>query len=288
MVRKFNSNKNIIIALIVVIAIVILVSVTASRRNQGKDENIVQGVATDFVAIVDKGISTPIRGIQNTVFSIQNLFNTYQENDRLKKKIDDMEALRSENQSYKEENTQLREQLQLDSTLSNFDRITASVIDRSPDSWQNLLIIDKGANDGIEVDMPVMGSKGLIGRIITVNTNSAKVELLTSSNQNANHFPVMVVPSEGAVAYGLLEEYDEEEKAFVVTQLTTTDTLQVGDEVVTSGLGGKSPRGLYVGTVKKIKSNQFGLEKEVLVTPASQNYDITAVTVIKRLAGSEE
>ena len=280
MVRKFNSNKNIIIALIVTIAIVILVSVTASRRSQGKDENIVQGVATDFVAIVDKGISTPIRGIQNTVFSIQNLFNTYRENDRLKKKIDDMEALRSENQSYKEENTQLREQLQLDSTLSNFDRITASVIDRSPDSWQNLLIIDKGANDGIEVDMPVIGSKGLIGRIITVNTNSAKVELLTSSNQNANHFPVMVVPSEGAVAYGLLEEYDKEEKAFVVTQLTTTDTLQVGDEVVTSGLGGKSPRGLYVGTVKKIKSNQFGLEKEVFVTPASQSYDITAVTVI--------
>lgn len=285
--KKFNPNKNIIIALIVVIAVVLLVSVTATQRNQKKDGNVVQSVTNDFVAIVDKGLSFPVKGVQNVISSIQNLFNTYEENDQLKRRIDELESLRSENRSYKEENEQLKEQLGLDSTLSNYERITASVIDRSPDSWQNIFIIDKGKSDGIEVDMPVMGRKSLVGRIISVDNHSSKVELLTTSNQNVNHFPVMITPKEGNVAYGLLEEYNPKENAFVVKQLTSTDGLQVGDEVATSGLGGKSPRGLFIGTVKSIEANQFGLEKEMLVTPAASTYELTTVTVIKKLAGRD-
>lgn len=285
--KKFNPNKNIIIALIIVIVIVILVSVTATQRNQKKDENVVQSATNDFVAVIDKGLSFPVKGAQNMISSIQNLFHTYEENDQLKRRIDELESLRSENRSYKEENDQLKEQLGLDSTLSNFERITASVIDRSPDSWQNIFIIDKGKADGIEVDMAVMGRKSLIGRIISVNNHSSKVELLTTSNQNVNHFPVMITPKEGNVAYGLLEEYNAKENAFVVKQLTSTDGLQVGDEVATSGLGGKSPRGLFIGTVKSIEANQFGLEKEMLVTPAASTYELTTVTVIKKLAGRD-
>lgn len=285
--KKFNPNKNIIIALIIVIVIVILVSVTATQRSQKKDENVVQSATNDFVAVIDKGLSFPVKGAQNMISSIQNLFHTYEENDQLKRRIDELESLRSENRSYKEENDQLKEQLGLDSTLSNFERITASVIDRSPDSWQNIFIIDKGKADGIEVDMAVMGRKSLIGRIISVNNHSSKVELLTTSNQNVNHFPVMITPKEGNVAYGLLEEYNAKENAFVVKQLTSTDGLQVGDEVATSGLGGKSPRGLFIGTVKSIEANQFGLEKEMLVTPAASTYELTTVTVIKKLAGRD-
>lgn len=98
----------------------------------------------------------------------------------------------------------------------------------------------------------------------------------------------MIVPQEGESVYGLMQEYDEEEEAFVITQLTSLDGLKKGDKVTTSGLGGGSPKGLLVGEVKKIKDTSFGLDKEVYVTPISSMYDIPFVTVVKRLAGSDE
>ncbi len=287
--KKINSNKRIIIALLIVLVVVLLVTVTATRRNQGENESGVQRFVNDIMVTSDKIVAWPIHKTRDFVGALQYVSATYEENQRLKKQLDEFENMRSENIAYKQENEQLKDQLALDATLSNFERINASVIDRSPDTWQNILIIDKGSQDGIGIDMPVMGSKGLIGRILSVNEHSAKVELLTTSNQNANHFPVMILPKEGDIAYGILSEYDEEEDALVIKQLTSAvSNVQPGDEVTTSGLGGKSPRGLYVGTVKAIKDTDFGLEKEVYVTPGTPTYDLTAVTVIKRLAGSDE
>ena len=70
--------------------------------------------------------------------------------------------------------------MNLNETLANYEKVTANVITRSPDTWQDLLIIDKGTNDGIEAGMAVMAQKGLVGRVIEVNATTAKVELLTS------------------------------------------------------------------------------------------------------------
>lgn len=286
--KKFNSNKNIIIALVIAIIMIFLVTYTANQRNQSKQENIAQSVTNDVVGLVDKGLSVPLKAVQRSVRAVGNLFNTYDENDHLKRKLDDYASLKNENQTYKDENEKLKQQLELNATVSNYEHISASVISRSPDSWQDLLIIDRGTKDGIEVNMPVMGNKGLIGRVVVANTMSSKVELLSSSNQNSNHFPVMIKPTEGEMAYGLLEGYDETEKAFVVTQLTSTEQVKEGDTVSTSGLGGNSPKGLLIGTVKKSKNNSFGLDKKVYVTPASSMYEISTVTVIKRLAESGE
>ena len=73
----------------------------------------------------------------------------------------------------------------------------------------------------------------------------------------------------------------------MITQLTTTKDIQPGDQVLTSGLGSTSPKGLLIGEVKKVNPTKYGLEQEVYVTPASSLYDISVVTVVKRLVGSE-
>lgn len=286
-VKKSNSNKNIIIALIITILIVFLVSMTLFQRNSSKKEGLIQSFTNDIIGMVDRGLSIPLKFVEGSVSSINNLFTTYQENDRLKKKIDEMEALQSENKNYKAENEQLKQQLGLNATLSNYEKVSASVINRSPDSWQNIIIINKGTNDGVKPNMPVMGSKGLIGRVLSANKMTAKVELLTSSNQNSNHFPAMVATQSGQMSYGLLESYDSKEEAFIVTQLTGSENVKVDDTVTTSGLGGNSPKGLLIGKVTKVKVNSFGLDKQVYVKPSASMYDFSAVTVIKRLAGSD-
>jgi len=269
-VKKFNPNKNIIITLILVIILVTIISLTAAQRSEKGKTNVVQGGVNNSVSMVDRVISFPARVVENGLSSMGNLINTFKENERLKEKIDS-----------------LKQELNLNETLANYEKVTANVITRSPDTWQDLLIIDKGTNDGIEAGMAVMAQKGLVGRVIEVNATTAKVELLTSKNVNSNHFPVRVTSANGE-SFGLLKNYDNKTNALIVSQLTGDATLKEGDVVQTSGLGGNSPADLAVGTVIKVKPDSFGLDREVYVKPYADVYGISVVTVVKRSAGESE
>lgn len=286
--KKINSSKNIIIAIIIVVIVVFLVSVSSTNRNKSKEVGLVQSLTNDVTATVDKVVAFPFKAINNGVHSVSNLFSTYDDNERLKRRLDEYVQLESENQTHKQEIKELKEQLSLNETISSYDKVNAAVISRSPDTWQDILIINRGTKDGVDVDMPVLGNKGLIGRVLSANAHSAKVELLTSTNKNTNHFPVMLTPDGEAETYGLMEEYSEDEEAFVVRQFKSLEGVKVGDKVTTSGLGKTSPRGLLVGEVKKIEDSKFGLNKEVYVKPASSMYDISVVTVVQRAIESDE
>lgn len=286
--KKFNSSRNIIIGLSIVIVVVLIISYSAMQRDNKKESLPGQSEVNSVVATIDKAVRAPFKGIENMVKSVNNLFNTYEENDKLKKKIDQNAALESDVTILKEENEKLKTQLELNETLLNYDVVNANVINRSPDSWQDVLIIDKGTEQGIEVNMAVMGDKGLIGRVIIAEKNSAKVELLTTVNQTTNHFPVMVDGAKDETTYGLMEAYNAKTHTLVVSQLTSTDDIEVGSKVTTSGLGNNSPKGLLVGEVKEVKKSKTGLTDEVLITPLADMYDVGTVTVIKRLAGNSE
>ncbi|WP_321388818.1 rod shape-determining protein MreC [uncultured Enterococcus sp.] len=284
--KKFNPNKNIIITLVLVIIVVIVISVTAAQRAGGKN-NPVQSAVNDGVSVIDKMISAPAKAVAGSLASLTDLFNTYDENQRLKTKIDSYNELAIQNNNYQKEIDALKAELALNETLTNYEKVTANVISRSPDTWQDVMVVDKGSADGIEVNMAVMSQKGLIGRVIEVNTLSSKVELLTSKNQNSNHFPVRV-SSENGDSYGLLKEFNDKEQALVATQLTGDTEITVGSVVQTSGLGGNSPANLPIGTVEKVEPDQYGLDREVYVKPYADLYGITVVTIIQRSAGGNE
>ena len=110
--------------------------------------------------MVDRVISFPARVVENGLSSMGNLINTFKENERLKEKIDSYNELAVQNNNYKREIDSLKQELNLNETLANYEKVTANVITRSPDTWQDLLIIDKGTNDGIEAGMAVMAQKG--------------------------------------------------------------------------------------------------------------------------------
>lgn len=280
--KKFNPNKNIIITLIIVIVVVTIISVTVSARSNKDESGVGQSVVNDSVGLLDKIVSAPGRWIGNGISSVETLFNTYEENQQLKEKIDSYDQLNQQVKDYEDEIAALKEELALNQTLTNYEKVTSNVISRSPDSWQDLLIIDKGTKDGLEVNMAVLSQKGLVGRLIEVNATTSKVELLTSSNQNSNHFPVQISTDDGKL-YGLLSTYDEKSKTLLVSQITGDMDIKEGDVVQTSGLGGNSPANLPVGTVMKVEPDKFGLERQIYVEPYAQMYDISVVTVVKRL-----
>lgn len=267
-----------------VIIVVTIVSYTAAQRTNRGKTSLPQSAVNDSVGFVDKVLSFPARVVEGGVSSVSNLFNTYKENENLKEKIDGYGELAIQNENQKKEIDSLKAELNLNETLASYEKVPATVITRSPDTWQDLLVVDKGSNDGIEPNMAVLSKKGLVGRVIEVNANSSKVELLTSKNQNTNHFPARISSANGD-AFGLVKLYDEKEKAMVVTQLTGDMEIKEGDIVQTSGLGGNSPANLPIGIVQKVKPDSFGLDREVFVKPYAEMYGISYVTIVKRLAG---
>lgn len=285
--KKFNSNKNIIIALIIVIVVVAVLSLTIAKRNTQSKTNLLQSTVNDTIGLVDKVITAPFRFLHQTTENISDLFHTYEENQQLKAKIDQYETLKQKEKNNEREISQLKEELGLSETLTNYETQVANVISRSPDTWQDLLIIDKGASAGIEVNMAVMAKKGLIGRILEVNAHTSKVELLTSENESSNHFPVRISSQEGEV-FGILKDYDQKQDLLIVENLTGAAKIDEGDVVQTSGLGGNSPADLMVGKVTKAVTDSYGLSKKVYVKPSASSNDLNVVTVIKRSAGVSE
>ncbi len=104
-------------------------------------------------------ITAPFRWIENGANSVKNLFVTYEENERLKEKLDSFDELEQAKDNAQREIDALKEELELNATLTNYERISANVINRSPDTWQDMLIVDRGSRDGVEVNMAVMSQK---------------------------------------------------------------------------------------------------------------------------------
>lgn len=281
--KKYNSNKNIIIALIIVIVVVAVLSMTIAKRNTQTKTNILQSTVNDTIGLVDKVLTAPFRFLHQTTENISDLMKTYEENQQLKSKIDQYDNLVQKNTNQEREIAQLKEELGLSETLTSYETQVANVISRSPDTWQDVLVIDKGASAGIEVNMAVMAKKGLIGRVLEVNAHTSKVELLTSENESSNHFPVRISSSDGEV-FGILKDYDQKQNLLIVEDLTGNANIKTGDVVQTSGLGGNSPADLMVGKVQKAMTDSYGLAKKVYVKPMAESTDLRVVTIVKRSA----
>jgi rod shape-determining protein MreC len=220
-----------------------------------------------------------VNGLQGASNSVSDLLNTYQENQKLKKQVDQLAQAKVNAQTATAENKQLRKELKLNNSLTAYTAVTANVLTRTPSSWMNQLVISKGATAGIKKNMPVMSQSGLIGRVVEVNQTNAKVELISSTSSSADKFAIQVTNKAGSTVNGIVTGYDKSTNLIEMGSVTSKTKIKKGDKVVTSGLGGVTPKGLYVGTVAKVKQDDYGLASEIEITPAANLTDLTVVTV---------
>ncbi|MDR0847147.1 MAG: rod shape-determining protein MreC [Lactobacillales bacterium] len=278
--KKGKINKKILIALITIIIISVTSTVTLLVRSNTKGINPLQQVSDAPIGLVDKVLYAPVHFFRSVTTNISEVANTFEENAKLKAKLDDYQNLKVQSRNDAEEIANLKHEVDLQATLREFDKTTANVINRSPDAWQDIIVIDKGKSAGVEVDQAVMSGKGLIGRVISVTNSSAKVELLTSSNQNSNHFPIKITTKDGD-EMGLLTNYSNKDELLMASEITSPEKVSVGDVVQTSGLGGGSPADLLVGVVERIDPDKMGLGRIVYIRPFAKFYGLQFVTVIK-------
>ncbi|WP_273478769.1 rod shape-determining protein MreC [Ignavigranum ruoffiae] len=270
------DNKKIIGLLLSGIAIVSLIAYSMTTPTN----NVVLSAVNDTGAWVGRLFSEPVNVVVRFVNSVDTLINTFEENQQLKRSIDQVDQLQVRLSDLEAENEKLIQELDLKKVLSQFDTVSATVITRNPDQWMETLVINVGSKEGVKTDMAVMSGKGMIGRIVEVNPNSSKVLLLTSQQQNAGKVSARVQIGDGKSANGIVSSFDTKTGYFKMTQIDPNAQIKVGDRVISSGLGGIIPSTLLIGEVASTKKDDYGLFQEVEIKPAGEMTDIRFVTVI--------
>lgn len=187
------------------------------------------------------------------------LVRVQEENQKLKHQIN---LLRQENNRlqeiiFAEERLKKLYALQASQTTSG---IVAQVFGRDPSSWFKTLLIDKGELAGVAKDMVALAAEGVVGRVIEVSSRTAKILLITDPNSALD---VLVQRSR---AQGILEGNAEE--YCILKYVPKAEDIQVGDKVITSGIGGIFPKGLMIGTVRQVDKKRAGIFQYVEVIPA--------------------
>ena len=278
--KKFLKNKKLLTIFVLVILVLSMLSISVRLRNKRETPFLVQKIGNDTVSIVTRVVNWPINLVSNGVANVEDLFNTQAENDHLKKQIDNLAQTKARNSSLEAENTQLKQALELKKTLTDYTIINGSVISRAADTWSDLLVIDQGSRAGVKKNMPVMSGKGVIGRVVEVNSTTSKVELITTTDKSTNKFAVEADAANGKKVHGVISVEGNNQLAF--TQVVDWQKLKKGTRVYTSGMGGLSPKGLLIGTVTKTTRDTFGLSDVVEIQPAGNLNDPSVVSVIKR------
>lgn len=278
--KKFLKNKKLLTIFVLVILVLSMLSISIRLRNKRETPFLVQKIGNDTVSIVTRVVNWPINLVSNGVANVEDLFNTQAENAHLKKQIDNLAQTKARNSSLEAENTQLKQALKLKKTLTDYTIINGSVISRAADTWSDLLVIDQGSRAGVRKNMPVMSGKGVIGRVVEVNSTTSKVELITTTDKSTNKFAVEADAANGKKVHGVISVEGNNQLAF--TQVVDGQKLKKGTQVYTSGMGGLSPKGLLIGTVTKTTRDTFGLSDVVEIQPAGNLNDPSVVSVIKR------
>ena len=278
--RLLDKHKNFIYALVIIVLCFFV------ARNDSK--SLLNMLFLNVLTPVQETVTDGGGWIVDRKEYYFNLANIYQENKRLKKEVQELQAANYSTVEVWAENKRLRELLAYREENRQFTLVTGKVIGRAPGRIKNELIINKGRVDGIKENMPVITAEGLIGNISMLYDHSAKVNLISHPQSSVGG----LVQRVASRAVGIVGGEVVDDQYLKVSKLSRDADVIVGDKIITSGFGGMYPKGLLIGEVLKIENADGGLLKYAIIEP-SVNYDkleevmvITNVSTLPEVVGN--
>lgn len=276
--KKMTSKKYVFIG--VVILIIILLIIFSFTLKEDRKLNPVESFLRDTLSYAEKIVTYPFSYITTKTREYNKLKNVNEENDILETSLDRIDAIETENVELRRQIDALKNELNIDYTLTDYEYLNATVTSRSVGYWYNTITINKGSYNGIKKDMVVINGKGLIGRVIKTSTFTSDVRLITTSETN-NKISVHISNGDNNL-YGLINNYDYSKNLLEVEGISNTKDVDIGDFVYTSGLGGIFPSGILIGSVSEITTDSYDLAKIIKVKPSADFSNINYVSVLKR------
>ncbi len=271
--------KYIYIFLSILCALLVVLSFKFSKQFAG-----FKTAVGDVVSPMQSGINRVGKYLSDKMELLDSKERLLQENKQLKEKID---ALNYDNKILANENSNLdnfRELYELDQQYPDYPKVAATVIGRDGNNWFRLFTIDKGKDDGVDVDMNVIAGDGLVGIVSEVGRHYAKVRGIIDDKSNVS--AMFDSTGETCMVKGNMQSIY---KGFIdITMISNSTEAKDGDSVVTSRISDKFLPGLLVGYVSNIKDESDGLSKSAQLTPVVSFDKLESVLVITTLKDSSE
>ncbi|MGI6554369.1 MAG: rod shape-determining protein MreC [Bacillota bacterium] len=256
---RLKKYRTPFVYLIIVVLLLVSIRLTGFER-----PTLSQGEAfiRNLLAPLQSGVMVIGQKANNFLSQIANYAEISDENERLAEEVARLTAENNLLTEYKQENARLRKLLGLQDLIgTQFSLTAARVTARDLENLHQTLIINKGSEDGIRKDMPVINEQGLIGRIINVTDRTSEV--------------LLILDREGAVGAmvqqtrvpGVVEGLGPGSDQLQMIHINVDAPIGVNQVIITSGYGGIFPKGLRIGYVKEIIPEANGLMKRAVIQP---------------------
>ena len=282
--KKQSISKKYILILIIILIILLLIIFSFTLKEDRKLSKA-ESLLKDGLIYSEKIITYPFNYIKENIKEYKKLKDINKNNNILETSIDRIDSIEVENIELRRQLETLKEELNINYTLSDYEYLNATVVSRNVGYWHNKITINKGTYNGVEKDMVVISSKGLIGKVIKTSTFTSDVRLITTSD-TSNKISVHISNGDNNL-YGLINSYDYNKNVLELEGISNTKDVNIGDYVYTSGLGGVFPTGILIGIVEEITTDSYDLAKIIKVKPSADFNDINYVSILKRKSDSK-
>ena len=266
MKKKFNwviKSKHILVIMILVCVSLMVLAATVSLPT-GPVKSILGYAVIPF----QKGINSIGTALDGATAGLQSRQALLEENQALQEQVDDLTAQNSQLTQDLDELDRLQELYALDQQYSEYDKVAAEVIAMDDENWFSTFTINRGTDDGIQVDCNVIAGSGLVGIVTDVGSNWATVRSIIDDSRCRVSGDLCII-NEGKLQFIHLKDDD--------------DRIQEGEKIVTSDVSEKFLPGILIGYVSEIEEDPNNLTKTGTLTPVVDFEHIREVLVIKEL-----
>ena len=265
--RKKSGIAGIVITIILLIILVFISNLKLSKFSY------IENAFSNIIMPIQSGITF----IKNKLSGNDNYFATIdslkEENEQLKQKNTQLEEALRQLEVIQSENSTLKEYLNLTEQYKSYNTVPAYVINKDTSNYSSLFVINVGSDNGVKENMTVIAAEGLVGHVISVTKDTAKVQTLIDTSNVVS--ATLENSKDIVICRGTLN--GNELKA---TYVSTDTVLSEGEKLNTSGMGGIYPKGIYIGSIKKINETRNITDRSFIVESAVDFENLETVLVI--------
>lgn len=262
--------------LLLILAIICVILMGLSLRTDGVNRPL-RSIVNYTIVPMQRGMNTIGVWMNDLTKNFETLQELREKNEELQAKVDDLTVKNNLLQQEKYELERLRELFALDQKYKDYEKIGANVTANDSGNWFSSFVIDKGAKDGIEVDMNVMAGAGLVGIVTEVGPNWARVCSIIDDTSKVS--ALVLSTSDKCIVSGDLTLMQDGIIRF--EQLANNDSvIEIGEQLVTSHISSKYLPGILIGYVKEVEVDANNLTRSGYITPAVDFQHLQEVLVI--------
>lgn len=235
-------------------------------------------IVTEVISPVQEGLASSKKNLSSLWDNYLSIVDTSKENTVLKKQISRLESDLTFMEEMRKENLRLKRLLNFSDEKSH-QRVLAQVVGWDSANEFKVIRLNKGTRHGIKTMSPVITDHGLVGYVYRATENYADV--LTILDQN-NRVDVVV---ERTRTHGIIEGVFNFKCA--LKYIMRNEPVEVGDKLITAGVGGIYPKGIKVGMITDIAKESFGMTLSIDVVPSVDFDKLEEVLVLIPVEGVE-